>query len=802
MSESASHIFDIPDYGQVVINIPLSTKAFYRPSGETLSHFSVKVLDKKVKVNSFYVFEWQRININGVFIQQRDSPYELIINNSQKLKSISLDKLELLSGNLVFENQVGETRIKIIDKRQQTLLELEFEVFPLKLDYKSDYRIMILELSQIIRNLTYSFLKDTYQKAKPKIQGYTTELEWWSILDELFEIFLKNIETIRRQPKHEILYEEHVMPIGKVKRGSVQNKSWFQRNTKYLNSSQGIEVIPGKYFSHALSVSKRTTYDTYENRFIVFAIKETLGRITHYRKHILSETGGNNSFIDKKMIAYQERLQSFLHQSPFDEVGTFEKRSYFSTTLTKGAGYRDFLQIFMLLNKGLEILHDDIFKIDQKEIHQLYEYWCFLKLFQLIKGEIGYEMNYQNLIKFKAGKFNVDLKKRNESLIKFKNKHGEELSLYFNKEFGPNNKKAFTFKQIPDFSLSFKKKGYEKPFWYIFDAKYRFNQNKDEVVFDAPDDAIGQLHRYRDAILHSEVNKSTYKAAIKNLGGVILYPYPKPEEDFKKSRYFKSIEEVNIGALPFLPGKTSLVQSFLHNLINEKSPEDHFEEFIEMDVSEYSQRVASFDDWVTIGVVSKANQEERLNLLLEKNIHYIPVVKEFASRIYSSNKLLACLSGTNQAYLFEIKGYEILTKKELKELGKISWSMRAERYIVFTLSKKYQMLKINPSIVPINFRYTTKGGLDIFLSDEFNEANALYINNLTAFKLYSALKRRKIDFNITWGDSKTDLSEVKFLNGQHRLITCDAKPFQYRIENKLYSLDEVLNLIIAQSHKV
>ncbi|MBC6368012.1 DUF2357 domain-containing protein [Algoriphagus sp. AK58] len=796
MAEPTSHNFDIPGYGKVELDIPISEKSFYRPLYSVPPKFRVKILGKEVSSDEvFHVFEWQRVTINLIFKKISDAPFSLIVNNNTKFKSKLLLDFHVLNGVLVFENQVGETSLKVINQFQETLLEIEFEVFPLKMDYKSDYRAMVLELSQIIRNLTYSFLKDTYQKAKPKIQGHTTEHEWWSILDELFEIFIKNMETIKRQPKHEILHEEQILPVDRIKRGSVKNAGWFQKNTKFLSAITGLQVVPEKYFTHALSVKKRTSYDTYENRFVVYAIKETLSRISFYRKEIFKGGKLENTYMGKKMAAYQEKLQSFLHQSPFDEVGLFEKRSYFSTTLTKGAGYRDFLQIFMLLNKGLEILNDDIFKIDQKEISTLYEYWCFLKLYELIKGEIGYEMNFQSLIKLKAGKFNVDLRKGNESEIRFKNHHGEELSLYFNKEFGPRTKHTFTYNQIPDFSLKFKKKGYDSPFWYIIDSKYRFNQNKGEAEFDAPDDAIGQLHRYRDAILHSKVRQTTYKSAIKNLGGVILYPFPNEEKDFESNRYYKSIEEVNIGALPFLPGKTSLAKKFLHNLINEKSPEDHFEEYIDMDFDEYSQKLSSFDKWVTIGVIRSANQKERIELLLGKKIHYVPFIKEVASRIYSSKKLLACVSGTDQGYLFEVKDYQVLTRGELKEQYEISWGMRAERYIVFNLSEGFQKLSISPSIIPVNFRYTTQGGLDIYLSNEIKSPRDLYINNLTAYRLYTTLQRRKIEFQVSWGESKSDLSEVNFSFGDLTVITSELHPSRYRVEGEFFSLDKVLSLI-------
>ena len=58
-------------------------------------------------------------------------------------------------------------------------------------------------------------------------------------------------------------------------------------------------------------------------------------------------------------------------------------------------------------------------------------------------------------------------------------------------------------------------------------------------------------------------------------GAYILFPYD-DEELYKTHRFYKSIETVNIGGLPFLPGSTKLVRSLLDDLISD-SKESAFE---------------------------------------------------------------------------------------------------------------------------------------------------------------------------------------------------------------------------------
>ena len=58
-------------------------------------------------------------------------------------------------------------------------------------------------------------------------------------------------------------------------------------------------------------------------------------------------------------------------------------------------------------------------------------------------------------------------------------------------------------------------------------------------------------------------------------GAYVLFPYAN-EREYTDHKFYRSIETVNIGGLPFLPGATSLVEELLSELITE-SKESAFE---------------------------------------------------------------------------------------------------------------------------------------------------------------------------------------------------------------------------------
>jgi len=64
------------------------------------------------------------------------------------------------------------------------------------------------------------------------------------------------------------------------------------------------------------------------------------------------------------------------------------------------------------------------------------------------------------------------------------------------------------------------------------------------------------MHRYRDAILYQN-KASHYERTM--FGAYVLFPYH-DEKEYEKHRFYQSIDQVNIGGLPFLPSATRLVK--------------------------------------------------------------------------------------------------------------------------------------------------------------------------------------------------------------------------------------------------
>jgi hypothetical protein len=103
----------------------------------------------------------------------------------------------------------------------------------------------------------------------------------------------------------------------------------------------------------------------------------------------------------------------------------------------------------------------------------------------------------------------------------------------------------------------------------VFDAKYRLVADPDYVrrlgCPGPPQSAIDALHRYRDAILEKTglhgSRSETFKRTV--VEGVALFPYTDVDNQYRNSALWLALEQLGIGAIPFLPRETRYLEEWL-----------------------------------------------------------------------------------------------------------------------------------------------------------------------------------------------------------------------------------------------
>ena len=176
MSNVNTYKFENDGCGSLELEIAETKRSFFRPNDLDKIPYDVKGLLQSKHTTPFYFFEWQKIQYSYI-IQNNVSfapPFELRINNRTINKSKERGNNHLLTGQFSFDDEVGETKIEIRDFSNRLIFGLNTEVFPQKMDYKSDYKAMMADISEIIQNLAYDALKDTFRRSKARLKGQST----------------------------------------------------------------------------------------------------------------------------------------------------------------------------------------------------------------------------------------------------------------------------------------------------------------------------------------------------------------------------------------------------------------------------------------------------------------------------------------------------------------------------------------------------------------------------------------------------------------------------------------------------
>jgi hypothetical protein len=181
------------------------------------------------------------------------------------------------------------------------------------------------------------------------------------------------------------------------------------------------------------------------------------------------------------------------------------------------------------------------------------------------------------------GIFTWELGKGEHSRILFKKDDVELAELVYNPKHTDKENDSVsmenlyvpTVAQKPDIVLQLTKRNQLKDIkmTYLFDAKYRI-EGRVNGVDTPPEDAINQMHRYRDAIYYKEHSSKELKKEV--IGGYILFPGDGQKADVEVSKFYKTIEEVNIGAFPLRPKdieNRELLVQFIESLIGKVSTE-------------------------------------------------------------------------------------------------------------------------------------------------------------------------------------------------------------------------------------
>ena len=484
-----------------------------------------------------------------------------------------------LVGTLDFINEPGRFRLDlriVFDDDTERTVRFEFWVVSVKLNVARDYTEIVKTIDGEKPNIVRAFLSKTFWGAALDRDGEPDDKSWYEILVDVFDYYESACRRIVHNPHRRYETAVEWQRADRVKRWSPQLANRFNR-------------ISGDRQEHERFRTERleAESDTPENRFVLYTLKELRRRLEEFGSRLKDAEQVSQSWKDG-IAERGKRLEKLARHPFFRGVSRFVGFRQQSLVLQKSAGYAQILTAWLKLKSALRPGGDDI-DVGYRPISTLYEFWCFLKMRDILRARFGEPIKQEWQDRSPEDVLDVkeltDDYSGEDQLCKIDVVFADGTSArtyllsyqktYSVKEGSDGETIAGLNPQRPDIVLSVIDG--KSTFTYLFDAKYRIwtKDANGQEVDASPRAAIDDMHRYRDAILY-RLQKAEIKHEI--IGAYVLYPGRR--EPHLCTEYDESIRRENIGAIPLLPGHLEQLERRMSEIIGKADAHAHLDTVI------------------------------------------------------------------------------------------------------------------------------------------------------------------------------------------------------------------------------
>lgn len=611
----------------------------------------------------------------AVFFDNVDYPVWIEFDNDVKSASFGSDlqsendkftfRRHILAGCLNYGNEIGKSELNFSYRKgsENKHFSFGFEVLSSKLNYHDHWKSIVEDVEREYRMLSIDYLKRTFHGFSTSQDGENSDLIWWSVFAGEQEKFVKACKSIIERPQHRLRSYDVNLRADKLKRipALVENElAEHRREPNHLYRVQ----------------EQQLSHDTQENRFLKYAVAQIAMKYERLKKSI--ENFKNVSVeLKQKMDSSLTDLRRLQHHSFFRTVGQFKGLTQESQVLQKATNYSQVFRTWHMLRRAYS-LNDGMYRLQTKDIATLYEIWCFIEVAHIVKEQLGEIDEVEQSRPEMSGLFTWGLSKDGNSCILFK-KDGVELAeVVYNPTHNNKDKDDIaleglvspTVPQKPDIVLQLTKNDLQKnmKMTYLFDAKYRID-GKVKGVDVPPEDAINQMHRYRDAIYYKDrsadrVTAEDYELKKEIIGGYILFPGDGSPLDVQASKFQQTIKKVNIGAFPLRPKDKDnrvLLENFVKELIDAKATDT-----VKAVISQKGTTI-EVPNRVLVGYVKQSSSQYYLNFENScASLYYTGSKFPTTIALHNLHYFMPYIKGKGVRDVYEVVKIRTITAKEAK----------------------------------------------------------------------------------------------------------------------------------------
>lgn len=496
------------------------------------------------------------------FLQEKMSFEELpgIVHQSKKYKH---------RGRLTPGNYAGRLVLYVITPSQK--FPVAFEVRSKKIDYRTDYRIMLKDITEECAELLMLH-------SSPSSQSYSVDYEKdSSSLYQKFAFiqsmvnsdeFQSSVQKILSSPVTRWKTEYEQTDVRRLKRCTSSQIRQFASGSNripYPDCSFMNEDTPSLPRTVYACV-KKDTLNTPENQFVKHALTE-FARFSSYLCSVIEKKSAlPYPVIYTEAENLEHRLQEYLNHTAFLEIENLTSLPLNNPVLQRKEGYREVFRIWLMYGLSSNLIWNGIdretYTAGKRDIASLYEYWLFFKLLRMVKELFSIKNEtVKSLITETQDGLCLQLKAGKYTAVKGSqtfNNRDFNFKFSYNRTFNPEKYPkggSWTVPMRPDYTLSvwpsaFSEHEAEEQEIVVhihFDAKYKV-QNLDYLFREEENQTTPDVDEFENKYLTQEKEEEkrgtfkradllkmhAYKDAIRRTAGAyILYPGNVTREPFK-----------------------------------------------------------------------------------------------------------------------------------------------------------------------------------------------------------------------------------------------------------------------------
>lgn len=459
-----------------------------------------------------------------------------------------------LRGNVNPGNDVGWLRLPLfyevagVNRRAA----VSVEVFPTKMDMVSDLQTIYKTVDSQYPLWRFALAEQTEQEFdRTRDRNQSFPLLWLAQFESIQSELAEGVDRIIRSPHSRLIVENRWVTADRL-RGKIPNR---------LGEQVRSDLAGGMSRRRYLFSRKKLSVDTPENRFVKLVLEKSRDNLASFLRvaHLANSTPDKNRlspFFFQTLNGWRKNIEKQLANPLFDEVGQSTGMLSDSLVLQQKSGYSAVYRCWQKLKMYLGVLGRQA-SVSMKSVAELYEVWCFLELRDVLLS-LGFAETKQKKGALRDKGLERTIHDGFFGAFEFQRQDGVKVRLVheplFSSTTGPI--KALLTAQKPDIVLEARFASGESFIW-LFDAKYRIRDDGRTGDY-VPDDAINQMHRYRDALIHSHSNSEKEERSRPVFGAFVLYPgyFNQQPDNIGSNPYISAIREVGIGAFPLVPSQT------------------------------------------------------------------------------------------------------------------------------------------------------------------------------------------------------------------------------------------------------